>query len=293
VRASLAAALGDPRLRLLYRQTGASAYVDARGEPATPDPRPGRALTRLVRHGVEIAVMDHDADLLAEPRVVEAAISAARLAVDNERLQAELLAQARELRESRRRIVEAADGERRRLERDLHDGAQQRIVGLTITLGLLRALAPGAGAQAALDAAGSQLREVLAALREVAHGIYPAALVAEGLPAAFEDLSEHIGGRVRVDAPALARPPLAVEQAAYFAVSETVHDLGPSERASVRSKRVDDQLVVEIERSGSAAAIAARLETIGDRVGALGGGLAASPPEDGSVKLEVRIPCAS
>src|SRR5262249_2082317 len=152
---------------------------------------------------------------------------AARLALQNEQLQAEVYAQLEDLRASRARIVEAADDERRRLERDLHDGAQQRIVALSLALqGLRSQLASDPGAELAARVAAPQatLQRGLAELRELAHGIYPAVLSDEGLAAALEALAEQADIPIRLETLTEARFPSAVENAAYFTIVEAIAD---------------------------------------------------------------------
>ena len=192
LRDGLAEALADPDLELAY-PVGDGRYADARGRPVDPAPLDGRAATPLVRDGRPVALLLHRADLLDNPELVEEVASAARLALENERLQAEARAQLEDLRSSRARIVEAGDAERRRLERDLHDGAQQRLVGLSLALRLLRSRlgSDEDGELAArLDEAEAELGEAVAELRELAHGIHPAVLSDEGLAAAIEALAE-------------------------------------------------------------------------------------------------------
>jgi signal transduction histidine kinase len=160
--------------------------------------------------------------LLDNPELVEEVASAARLALENERLQAEVRAQLEDLRASRARIIEAGDAERRRLERDLHDGAQQRLVGLTLALRLLRAqLGPDQDQQltARLDEAEAELRRAVTELRGLAHGIHPAVLSDEGLAAALEALAEGTLAPLRIAAVPQERFPPAVETAAYMVVA--------------------------------------------------------------------------
>src|SRR5262249_6449200 len=134
----IAGALGDPTLELAYLRPNTERYVNATGRPVSVAPGPGRVVTPLLRGHLPVGALVHDARLSEHPGLVEEVVAAARLALENEQLQAEVRAQLEELRASRSRIVETADAERRRLERDLHDGAQQRIVALSLGLRLLR-----------------------------------------------------------------------------------------------------------------------------------------------------------
>jgi signal transduction histidine kinase len=292
-RETLALALGDPGLELAYRR--GPGYVDAEGNALSPTAGPGRAVTPLVREGREIAVILHAEHLLSDPGLIEEATSAARLAVENERLHAEASAQMREIRASRMRIVEAADAERKRLERDLHDGAQQRLVGLSLGLRLLRNEAERGGASdaiAALENADGELRQALAGLREVAHGIYPAVLADEGLAAALETLAERLPPSLRLGNLPEERFPAPVEAAAYFAAAEIVRDLGDDARASIDVGRADGRLIVTVARAGPLDDANERLVEIGDRIRALDGEIDADAGSDGDVRMEARIPCA-
>jgi signal transduction histidine kinase len=289
VRAALAQALGDPQLQLAYRRTNTDAYVDAEGRSVELEESPGRAVTPLLRDGQPVAALVHEARLLDDPGLVEEVVAAARLAVENERFQAEVRAQLESLRASRARIVETGDTERRRLERDLHDGAQQRLVGLALALRLLRNQVEGAGDAAPtsrLEEAESELREALAELRELAHGIYPAALADEGLAAAVESLAE--GAPMPIELGPLPEERLGepVENAAYFVVAETLRRTRPS-RARIDAARADSRLVIELEAEG---ALDEELTDLEDRVGALDGRLSAH--NDGtSLRLRAELPC--
>jgi signal transduction histidine kinase len=294
-REMLATTLGDPSLELAYRRGPGRSYVDVEGNALSPTVGPGRAATPLVREGREIAIILHADHLLSDPGLIEDATSAARLAVENEQLRAEATAQMREIRASRARIVEAADAERKHLERDLHDGAQQRLVGLSLGLRLLRNEAERGGpseAVPALEHADSQLRRALADLREVAHGIYPAVLAEDGLAAALETLAERLPPSLRLGNLPEERFPAPVEAAAYFAAAEIVRDLGDDAPASIDVGRGDGQLIVAVERAGPLDDAGERLVEIGDRIRALDGEIDADAGSNGDVRIEARIPCA-
>jgi signal transduction histidine kinase len=199
-------------------------------------------------------------------------------------------AQLEDLRTSRARIVETADVERRRLERDLHDGAQQRLVGLSFALSLLRSqLGPDSGpeAKASIAAAEQKLRQALDELRTLAHGIYPAVLADEGLAAALEALAEQGDVPLRLERVADGPYPAAVANAAYFAVVEAV---AGAAAASVSVEREDGRLILRIhtERDGEDAEWQGRFVEIADRIGALDGRLSAHGPE-----LRAEIPCGA
>jgi signal transduction histidine kinase len=283
VRDALADALGDPTLELAYRRPHEEQYVDASGLPVRVEELPSRAVTPLLRGDTTVAVLVHDARLLDDPGRVEEVVAAARLAVENEQLRAEVLAQVEDLRASRARIVETGDTERRRLERDLHDGAQQRLVALSFGLGLLRSQL---GADTRIEAAEEKLRQALAELRELAHGIYPAVLSDEGLGAALEALAEQSKTRIRLDGVVEGRFPAAVENAGYFAVVEAVRGAAA---ASISMESSDSRLFIRIrtEREAQDPESSGRLVAITDRVGALEGRVTADGPE-----LCAEIPCS-
>jgi signal transduction histidine kinase len=289
VRGALATALGDPDLEIAYRRADSEVYVDGSGQPVELRARPGRAITPLARDGQPVAALMHDEGLLRDPGLLEEMVSAARLAVENARFQAEVRAQLESLRTSRARIVEAADLERRRLERDLHDGAQQRLVGLSFALGMARSqLAAHADPDTAIriEEAERELREALAELRELAHGIYPAALTDEGLAAAVEALAEKSPVEVDVDALPDERFRAPVEAAAYFLIAETVKR-GSGTRVTVSAARRDGDLLVDLAGNGE---IAEDLIDMQDRVGALNGRLEIQRSRDGFA-LRAEIPC--
>ena len=191
LRDALANALGDPSLQVAYWAPGQDRFVDAAGAPMElPEDGAGQAVTMLERDGVPEAAIIHDAILLDDPGLIASVASAMRLAVENDRLTAEVEAQLQEVRASRARIVEAGDVERRRVERDLHDGAQQRLVSLSLELQVARrALGDGGdpAVRRSLDRAADEALAALAELRDLALGIHPLILTEAGLGA---------GGRV-------------------------------------------------------------------------------------------------
>ena len=223
LREVLSSVLADPELELAY-PIGDGRFVDAEGQVVDVSRRPGRTVTPLVRGQEVVAVIDHRGELLDDPARVEDVIVASRLALESERLQAELRAQLEDLRASRVRVVEAADAERRRLERNLHDGAQQRLVSLSMALRLVRRALESASDPSLIeraDEANDELRAAMAELRDLAHGIYPAVLTDEGLAAAVEALRET--STIAIDLGELpeGRMDPRVEAAAYFIVAET------------------------------------------------------------------------
>ena len=203
LRDALANALGDPTLQVAYWAPIQERFVDAAGEPMElPHEGTGQAVTMLERNGVREAAIIHDAILLEEPGLISSVAGAMWLAVENDRLAAEVEAQLQEVRASRARIVEAGDLERRRVERDLHDGAQQRLVSLSLELQVARrALGDGGdpAVRRSLDRAAEEALSALAELRDLALGIHPLILTESGLGEAVESLADRASVDVSVD----------------------------------------------------------------------------------------------
>lgn len=301
LESALALATGDSTLTIVYRLRRSERYVDSEGRAApTPSPSGGRAVTSIVRDGRPVALIEHDPAVLDE--AFESQIgSAARLAVENERLKAEALAQLIELRDSRARIVLAGDDVRRRLERDLHDGAQQRLVALSFALRLASAqLGPDPGPRVAEPLADAErdLADALAAVRAVANGLFPATLASSGLGHAVEELAELAPIRINVEAVPDRRLAAAVEAAAYGVIREAVENAALHAEASTVSVKAvygSNAIVVETVDDGIGGADPARgvgLRDVADRVGALGGELNITSPAGGGTRLHAEIPCA-
>jgi signal transduction histidine kinase len=305
LRDDLAEALGDPSLDLVYWLPREGRWVDARGHPSAlpAGDDPARAAT-IVEHGGErVGALVHDRALCEAPELVGGVAAAAGLAMANERLQAELHARLEELRESRARLIEAGLAERRRLERDLHDGAQQRLVALSLQVGLAqRELERGADPQAAaalLHRARDELRLALEELRELARGIHPAVLTDRGLEAAIATLAARFPLPIEVVATPPVRLPGAVEVAAYFVVSEALANMAKhagASRATVRVAREGADAVVEVRddgRGGASPTTGTGLQGLADRVAGLDGRLDVLSPPGGGTLVRARIPCAS
>jgi signal transduction histidine kinase len=301
LQSALARATRDHTLRIVYRLRSAERYVNSDGR-ATPKPSPSsdRAMTTIVRHGRPIALIEHDPALLAETFQDQIG-SATRLAVENERLQAEALAQLIELRQSRARIVQAGDEIRRRLERDLHDGAQQRLVALSFALRLAAGklgLDPDPRVVRPLDDAEKALAELLGAIRGVANGLFPATLLASGLAYAVEELGELAPIRIDIETVPVHRLPADVEAAAYSVIREAVENAALHANAStvaVNAVCRPDAVVVQTADDGIGGADPAQgigLREIADRVGALGGKLRIDSPRGGGTRILAEIPCA-
>ena len=287
LRDALALALDDPALELAY-PLAPGRHIDAHGHAVELPQADGRAVTPLVRGGQPVAILVHRRELVDDPGRLEDVGAAAGLALDRERLQAQTRAQLRQLRASRARTVEAGDSARRRLERDLHDGAQQRLVVLSFALQLLRAEL-GDDRAGHLDAAEAQLRAALAELRELAHGIYPAVLVDEGLASAIDALAE--AGSVPIVIHSLPHKRLApaVEAGAYFLVAEIVKRPN-TEAITVRAIESNGHLHIEIEKAGT---LDDDLVDVEDRIGALDGELTVLSVRPGHTTVRAELPCAS
>jgi signal transduction histidine kinase len=287
LQAALAKAIGGPELQIAYWLPDAQHYMDATGRPvAAPVAGPGRAVTALVRDGRQVAVVSHTAALPDLERELGAAV---RLALENERLQAEALAQLDQLRASRIRIVETGDAERRRLERDLHDGAQQRLLALSYDLRLARAQAQADGDSqtgSLLTQATGQAQAALEELRELAHGIYPAILTEAGLAPALATLADAAPLPVEIRDAAQGRYPAGVETAAYLLVAEALDDAAgrDASHATVSAVRDGGRLMVMVEDDGTGRATG--MVQLADRVGALDGRLTVEP-----TRLGAEFPC--
>ena len=281
LRGALRRALADPELDIVYLRVGSGGWIDEVGQSMMlPVAVNGRALSPIERGGKPIAALVHDPVLLRNPERLHAAIGAAALAIDNEQLKAELRAQLQDVRASRSRIVEAGDLERRRVERNLHDGAQQRLVGLALTLRLASRRAEGDQEVTELLAeAAGELDEALEELRELARGLHPAIVVDAGLAGALETLAERPGLPVDLSIDLPDRLPDAVEVGAYYLVAEALANANKHARAEqvrVRAAIVDGRLWLAVSDDGcGGAAIApgSGLEGLADRVVALGGQL--------------------
>jgi len=285
---ALARRMGDPSLEIAYVVSDGRGYVDASGFPyELPGEGSGRAVTVLESEGRSIAALVHDEALAHDPEIVEAVAAAALLAIANERLRAELRAQLEEVRASRARIVDAGDAERRKVQRDLHDGAQQRLVTLSLELGLIRnRLDPEVDPTilAQLESIGQELREAIDELRELARGIHPSILTDAGLAAALESLAQRSALPVSLDDRSTGRLPERVEVTAYFVVAEALTNVTKYARASrvvVRLESRDRLFRVEVEDDGIGGAdptSGSGLRGLQDRVTAIGGRLSVEGP---------------
>jgi signal transduction histidine kinase len=292
VRDALATELADPTLEILYWVDGT--YVDRDGHPRTPD----GPLTEIDHEGRRVGALSHDPALNEEPELLRDAAAAAALALENQRLEVELRARLEALRASRARLVEAGDAERRRLGRDLHDGAQQRLVALMIELQLAREHfeSDPATAKAMVDSALNNAQEAVHELRDLAAGIHPAVLSQRGLDAALESLASRASVPVELDSSLPERLPSPVETAAYFVVAEALTNVAKYAQAThahVEVRRENGHAVIAIRDDGIGGADATSgtgLRGLSDRVGALDGALEIhSRPGEGTL-IRARIP---
>jgi signal transduction histidine kinase len=297
---SLRRALGDTSLDLLLWSRPAGGYVTPDGLPAqlpTDDAR--RAITRLDGEDGPLAALVHDPFVSEQRSLVDGVAAVAQLALENERLQAEVRAQLEEVRGSRERIVQAADQERRRVERDIHDGAQQRLVSLSLALNLARAKAQGSPeAVETIVAAETELKKAIGELRELARGIHPAILTEAGLGPALESLAHRCPVPVTIDTNLSGRLPPHVETTAYFVVAEALTNVAKHAGASavrLTATVSDGWLLLTVADDGSGGADPARgsgLRGMLDRVAALGGRLSVEPDATGGTRMTAELPCA-
>jgi signal transduction histidine kinase len=291
LRDELAATLNDPDLRIAYPVAG-DRLVDATGRAIEfdVDDMPERQLTPVVRDGSIVAVLEHRADVLEAPSTIEEVVRAARLGLEHERLQAETRAQLAALTASRKRIVAAAADERQRLERDLHDGAQQQLITISIGLRILGGERLGMGQEsvALIDDASRELRLGIDELRTVAHGIYPSVLADEGLAAAIEGLAEGSFQPLSIGGLPAERVDPSVEAAIYAITAEVVSAAaGP---VSVRIERTPTSVMLDIRAPSVSSEL---LIEFGDRIGAVDGTLTIGDDGSGRMELRAEIPCAS
>jgi signal transduction histidine kinase len=286
LRDRLARALGDPTLVVGYWLPGQRRYVDEAGRPVEIPAGAGRAVTPVEDNGRWIAVLVHDLAVLHDPALLAAAGSAARLAVANARLQAEVGTRVDEVEASRRRIVEASDEQRSRLERELREGAERRLARVAE---LLADCGPLAEVRAGLDAARAELREF-------ARGIHPATLTERGLGASVGELAERSSIPVVVAVPPGRFSP-GIEAAAYFVCAESLTNVAKHAEASqvhIGITQEGGQLTVVVADDGIGGADPSRssgLRGLADRVEALGGRMAVDSAPGGGTRVIAELPC--
>lgn len=296
LRETLARALRDPTLALAFPSPAGGGFVDPEGRPidvpASPDMT--RGVVRLEREGELLAALLYDPAIeIEDPGRVNAVASVAGMALENERLAAQVRAQLEEVRASRTRIIEAADAERRRIERDLHDGAQQRLVALAMRLDQARGQAVGAGE--VIETATNELLQAIREVRDLARGVHPTILTERGLAAAVEALAER--APLPVHAQVMdGRLPAEVEAAAYFLIAEALTNAARYAGAGtirVEAAVGDGELLVSVADDGVGGAEIGRgtgLQGLTDRIAAVGGTLSIESPLGRGTNVQARIP---
>jgi signal transduction histidine kinase len=299
LRDALSRTLRDPSLDLAYWLPEYATYADVDGRPVDlGELGRGRATTLIDRKHQHVAALVHDPSLRDEPELLGAATAAAGIAVENGRLQAELRARLEELQGSRARLIEAGQKERARLERNLHDGAQQRLIALSLQLALLEERLDGdSGATSELERARREIALSLDELRDVARGIHPAVLSGHGLQVALESIAAGASVPVRLTVRLDGRVQERLEVVAYYVVSESLANIAKharATRATIDVARGDGQMVVEVVDDGIGGADTERgsgLRGLADRVEAAGGRLRVWTPRGGGTRVKAELPC--
>ena len=300
LRDVLARTLRDPSLDLAYWLPEFGTYVDVDGSPVDlAVVGRGLATTWIEGNDGHVAALLHDPSLHDEPELLAAVTAAAAIAVEHGRLQAELKARVAELRASRARVIDAGQKERQRLERDLHDGAQQRLIALSLELSLLRQrCADDPDVTSRLDQATREVALSLQELRDLARGIHPAVLSGHGLQVALESIVARAPIPVRHTVALEARLQERLEVVAYYVVSESLTNIAKhaqATRATVDVARRRGQMVVEVVDDGVGGAdteCGSGLRGLADRVEALGGRLRVWTPHRGGTRVKAEVPCA-
>jgi signal transduction histidine kinase len=297
LQAPLARALRDPSLVLVYWLPSFGVWADEDGSPVTLPDDPDR-VTLIDDGGSPMAALIHDPALRDEPALLDAVSAAACIALRSGRLQTQLRANVAELRGSRARVLEAGQRERQRLERDLHDGAQQRLVALSLNLGVLQTrLGGNPEAEALLTEARGEIAVSLAELRDLARGLHPAVVTAHGLAVALESLAARAPVPVRLAVDLPVRLGEAAEVAAFYVVCESLTNVGKHARASsvtVTLSQNGDSMIIEVVDDGCGGANTERgtgLRGLADRVEALGGLLRVWTPVGGGTRVRAELPC--
>jgi signal transduction histidine kinase len=299
LRGPLARALNDPSLELAYWLPQYGTWTDQEGRPVRlPADGAGRAVTMIDRDGDHLAALVHDPSLEEERELLDGVSAVAGIALENGQLQAELKARLHELQESRGRVITAGQEERKRLERNLHDGAQQRLIALSLELGRLEErLGDDPEAKREIEEARQEIAVSLDELRDVARGLHPAVLTGHGLEVALQSLAATSAVPVTLSVDVPERMDEPVEVAAYYVVSESLANVGKhaeADNATVDVARRDGTLVVEVVDDGIGGADSERgsgLRGLADRVEALGGTLRVWTPRGEGTRVRAEMPC--
>jgi signal transduction histidine kinase len=296
----LRVALAEPAADVLFRLPEGDGYVDRYAQARLAAEETGSRVETPIRHrGQEVAVLVHDASLLEQRELLRSVVDAASLTAEVARLRIGLRLQLAEVERSRARLVRAGYEERRRIERDLHDGAQQRLVSLGIRLRRMQRALPTEARvlQPALDGAVDEVAQAIEDLRTIAAGVRPASLD-EGLGAALSDLARTVPVPIEVEV-AEERLPPTVEEAAYFVACEALTNAvkhASASRVQVAAGRVNGVLQLVVADDGVGGALPGRgtgLLGLADRVEAQGGRLRVESPLGGGTRIEAVIPCGS
>jgi signal transduction histidine kinase len=298
VERALAEALHDRSLTVGYWVEEARTYVNIEGRDVIPVAG-GRTTTRIDRDGAPLAMLVHDPALLAERELIEAACAAAGLALANERLTAELRARVRQLTESRARVLRAAEDERRRLERDLHDGVQQRLLAIPMMLGRAETAvrAYPDRAESLIGEAKATTLAVLVELRALSQGIHPPMLTERGLEGAVRELAALVPLPLDVSLDLPGPVPAELETVAYYVVAEGLANVvkhADARRAWVRLTWATGRLAVEVDddgRGGADPRDGSGLRGLADRVAACGGVFGVDSSPGGGTRIRAVLPC--
>ena len=299
VQALLSRVLHDPRLRLGLWDRDRGAYLDAAGSPfAVPRDDRGRTATSIEGPDGPLGVLVHDRAVLDDPRLMSAVLAGTRLALENEQLRARLHARLADVQASRARLVRAEDEARRRLERDLHDGAQQRLLSIGLALQLARKeVCDGTQAAELLEESGSELEAAIGELRNLAQGIHPTVLTEQGLGAAVTALARRLAVPVEVSGITAGRLPAPVDTTAYFLICEVLQNTvkhAQAGRAKISVAQAGGLVQVEVSDDGIGGADPAAgtgLRGLADRVEAVGGRLSVESPPSGGTTVRAALPC--
>ncbi|MDQ4037556.1 MAG: sensor histidine kinase [Actinomycetota bacterium] len=301
IEAALRQAMADPTIEVRHWDAERQQWTGEHGDPVpAPQEDEGRSVLLLERQGAPVAAVVHDPVLLEDPGLLASVGAVLRLSIDNDRLSAQVQRQLKEVHASRARILAAADEERRGIERDLHDGAQHRLLAISMSLQDVRLQASGIGAPDVLldrlESVAVELREAMREMRELARGIHPAVLTNEGLEPAVRTLARRCTVPVELGIDLNGRLPAPVETAAYYVVAEGLTNVARHSRAShsrVKLGLEDGFLVVEVSDDGSGGAspfTGSGLRGLSDRVAALDGVLTVTSARSGGTCLRARIP---
>ncbi len=296
----LARALHDPTLSIAYWLPQFGSWADQAGHPVTlPTDGDDRGVRLITLDNRPVAALTFHPSLEHDEReLLDSVVAAAAIALENGRLQSELRAQLLELQDSRGRVMEAGRIERQRLERNLHDGAQQRLVALSLELGMLEQAGAEPSDKERLGRVRAEVSASLEELRAVSRGIYPAVLTGHGLAVALESLAARAPCPLHLDVAVQERLPEAVEVAAYYVVCESLANMGKhaqATQATVLVTKTGGNVIVDVSDNGVGGADAVHgtgLRGLADRVEALGGTLKIRTPTDGGTRITAEIPCA-